>query len=166
MRKFFLISGVILCFPLMGASQDYPKVEVFTGYSYLRGDFDANFNGWNVSVAGNVNNWFGVVGDVSGHYLDNGAKLHSFLVGPKFTHRVNDRVNPYVQTLIGAVSANADFLDDTAFGWTVGGGLDVKVHKRVAIRVIEANYLLTRFFDQNQHNGRLSAGLVWRFGGN
>jgi opacity protein-like surface antigen len=165
MRRLILISGITLCLPLVGVAQDHPKAELFTGYSYLRGDFDANFHGWNVSVAGNLNNWFGVVGDVSGHYLENGAKLHSFLAGPKFTHRGSERVNPYCQTLIGAVIANADSFDETSFGWTAGGGLDVKVHKNIAIRVIEANYLLTRFSGLNQHNGRLSAGVVWRFGG-
>lgn len=165
MRKLFLISAIIFSLPLIGAAQDYPKAEVFTGYSYLRGDFNANFQGWNASVTGNVNRWIGVVGDVSGHYLGNGANLHSFLFGPKFSYRGNERVTPYFQTTLGAVRANSDFLDETAFGWTVGGGLDVKVHKNVAIRVIEVDYLRTSFSGWSQQNGRLSAGVVWRFGG-
>lgn len=163
MRKLVFIFGIILCLPLIATAQDYPKAEVFTGYSYLRGDFDANFNGWNVSVAGNPSKWFGVVADFSGVYVED-AKLHTFLFGPKFSYRDNERVTPYVQTLFGVVNGS-NGLSETAFGWAVGAGIDVKVHKNVAIRVIEATYLLTRFDGLNQHNGRLSAGLVWRFGG-
>jgi hypothetical protein len=79
---------VILWFPLIATGQDYPKAEVYTGYSYLRGDFDANFNGWNASVSANLNNWFGVVGDSSGHYLGNGASLHLFLYGLAFRRQI------------------------------------------------------------------------------
>jgi opacity protein-like surface antigen len=147
----------------MAAAQDYPKAEVFTGYSYVRGDLDANLNGWNASVAGNANKWFGVVADFGGNYTD-GFKLHSFLFGPKFTYRDNERVNPYVQTLFGAVRLSNGG-SNTAFGWTVGGGFDVKVHKNVAIRVIEAEYFLLRDNGASAHNGRVSTGVVWRFGG-
>lgn len=164
MKKAFLITVIVLCVPVIAAAQEYPKAEVGVGYSYLRGDFDANFNGWNFSVAGNPTRWFGVVGEISGVYVDE-LKLHTFLVGPKFSYRGDSRLNPYVQTLIGAAHAS-NGSGETGFAWTLGGGLDVKVHKNVAVRVFEATYLLTRFFEENQHNGRLSAGVVFRFGGN
>jgi len=45
-----------------------------------------------------------------------------------------------------------------------GGGLDVAPHPRVAIRVIQADYLATRFADDWQNNLRLSFGIVLRFG--
>jgi opacity protein-like surface antigen len=164
MRKSILICSVILCLPFIAAAQDYPKVEVFTGYSYFRGDLDANFHGWNASVAGNFNRWFGVVGDVSGHYVDN-FNVHLFQAGPKFTYRGNERVNPYVQTLLGGARLSNGF-SDTVFAWTTGGGIDIKVHKNVAIRVIDASYVLLRNEGESAHNGRLSTGVVWRFGGN
>jgi outer membrane protein OmpA-like peptidoglycan-associated protein len=55
---------------------------------------------------------------------------------------------------------------------TAGGGLDVKVHHHFAIRVIQAEYLLTNFDDlttgkkATQNDMRLSSGIVFRFGGN
>ena len=55
---------------------------------------------------------------------------------------------------------------------TAGGGLDVKVHHHLAIRVIQAEYLMTKFEDYDtgqaatQNDMRLSAGIVFRFGGN
>ena len=54
---------------------------------------------------------------------------------------------------------------------TAGGGLDVKVHHHIAIRLIQAEYLMTRFENlttgstASQNDMRLSAGLVFRFGG-
>ncbi len=51
----------------------------------------------------------------------------------------------------------------------LGGGLDVNVHDRVAIRLVQANYVLSRFEGfsgrtENQHNARLSFGVVFRLG--
>jgi outer membrane protein OmpA-like peptidoglycan-associated protein len=55
---------------------------------------------------------------------------------------------------------------------TAGGGLDIKVRQHFAIRIIQAEYLMTRFDDFNtgaaatQNDMRLSSGIVFRFGGN
>jgi hypothetical protein len=78
------------------AQQDFPRAEVFGGYSLLHidtqgvtgstldalcnnafgagtcppGSFQVhtNFNGWNGAVQANLNRWLGVAGDFSGHY--------------------------------------------------------------------------------------------------
>jgi hypothetical protein len=161
MLRLLFVCVITLCAPVIASAQEYPRVEVSGAYSYLRGDFDANFNGWSASVAGNPSRWFGVVGEFGGHYFED-VKLHTFLVGPKFTYR-GERVSPYFQTLVGGAHLKV-FDSDTAFAWTVGGGVDVKIHQNVAIRVIDVTYLLTRFGNGNQNNGRISAGLVFRFG--
>jgi outer membrane protein OmpA-like peptidoglycan-associated protein len=57
---------------------------------------------------------------------------------------------------------------------TAGGGLDYKVNRRIALRLFQAEFLLTHFADPTsptgetdwQSNVRLSAGIVFRFGGN
>ncbi|PYP83742.1 MAG: hypothetical protein DMF61_22370 [Blastocatellia bacterium AA13] len=162
MRQILLMLVVTLFLPLAAAAQDHPKVEVFTGYSYLRGDLDANFHGWEASATGNLNKWFGVTADFSGHYV-NGLNIHSFLFGPKFTYRGSGRVNPYFQTLFGGVHFGG-FGSNTALGWASGGGIDVKVHKKVAIRVVDVTYLLIHDNGVNSSNGRVSTGVVWRFG--
>ena len=41
--------------------EDNPKVEVFGGYQYLH--IGGGFNGWNVSVAGNITPHFGIEGN-------------------------------------------------------------------------------------------------------
>lgn len=163
MRKMWFIFAIVLCLPLSAAAQETPKAEVFAGYSYFRGDLDANFHGWNFSVAGNPNKWLGVVGDVSGHYVEN-VNLHLFLVGPRFSYRKGERVTPFAQTLVGAIRLGGSDFDNTAFAWTVGGGFDIKVSRNVAVRIIDANYVLLRDNGVSAHNGRLSTGLVFRFG--
>src|SRR5882672_7246821 len=52
------------------SGEETPKGELFAGYSFVRFNVDNhllqhNFNahGGTVSIAGNVNNWFGLVGD-------------------------------------------------------------------------------------------------------
>jgi len=75
-------------------AQDAPKAELFGGFSYSRGDIDLNLYGWNFAVAGVVNHWFSIVGDVSGNYANVGngfadvtLNMHSFAAGPQFSVR-------------------------------------------------------------------------------
>lgn len=161
MKRILSLCLIVICFPLIAAAQDHPRGEIFTGYSYLRGDLDANFSGFDLSATGNLNRWFGVTADFSGHYYQ-GFKVHSFLFGPKFTFRGDSRVNPYLHTMIGVVRLGSGG-SNTAFGWAAGGGLDVRVHRNIAIRAIDMTYLQLRESGYGFHNGRLSSGLVWRF---
>ena len=59
---------------------------------------------------------------------------------------------------------------DTAFAMLVGGGVDIKFSRHVALRPIEFDYYLTRFSnpqlgDTNQNNWRYSAGVNFFIGG-
>jgi len=133
MRKMLLAVGMfLLCVGGMRA-QEYPRVEVFGGYAYgnfgpavLGGD-RTNGNGWNASAAVNFNRWFGVVGDIGGHYGDFKAsvalpripctppncsidtkgtdKYHNFLFGPQLTMR-KEKLNLFGHFLIGASHLN------------------------------------------------------------
>jgi hypothetical protein len=55
---------------------------------------------------------------------------------------------------------------------TAGGGIDLKIHRHLAIRIVQGEYLMTRFADlstgdrDTQNDIRLSSGLVFGFGGN
>ena len=59
----------------------------------------------------------------------------------------------------------------TAYAWAAGGGLDVRVTKHWAVRVIEFDYEKTRFTDftnvainPSESNRRISVGIVFRWG--
>jgi len=195
---------VLLCLIAAGVpAQDTPKAEIFGGYSYQHWNSGTpfggiNLNGWNASVTGNVNAWLGVTADFSGHYGSPQTvktSRHAFLFGPRLTYRGHDKISPFAHVLFGGVRAHRGTtppgptgsplpqlapVSETAFGLALGGGVDYKASSRVAIRLIQADYLLTRF-DQpsgivcitfpcpttvngTQHNVRLSFGVVWRAG--
>ncbi len=189
--------AVMLAISVVVSAQDHPKVEVFGGYSFLRAtgaEEPANLHGWNVALNANLKNWskvsLGAVADLSGHYgtssvvifsLDAGyfgdlkTKNHNFLFGPQIQLR-GSRVAPFARVMAGVarrqfsglLSGSPTDLKDNAFAFGTGGGVDVKVNKRVWLRLVQADYLMTRFeaLDQytskTQHHLRLSAGLVIR----
>ena len=79
MRKAFVMLMASLALGLGAYGQDVPRVEVFTGYSFVDAGFPfatdpaagtarGVLNGWNVSAAVNANRWFGVVADAGGYY--------------------------------------------------------------------------------------------------
>jgi outer membrane protein OmpA-like peptidoglycan-associated protein len=155
-------------------------------------------NGGSASIAFNFNRYLGIVADVGdytnseiqfqgayGSTVDvndaNGGVL-SYLFGPRLSFR-HERITPFVQALFGGAHASEVTLTNctfsctllpvqNTFAWTAGGGLDVRVHRHFAIRVIQAEYMMTRFQNYDtgnigsQNDLRLSSGLVFRFGGN
>ena len=157
-------------------------------------------NGGSTSIAFNLNRYLGLVGDFGGfnetrlqlaignppvaagtyRAVDAGT-VFTFLGGPRLSYRRYDRVTPFAQVLFGGIRASKESLcpscvpllpEETAFAMTGGGGLDVKVNHRFAIRLIQAEYMMTRFKDLDtgssatQNDMRLSTGIVLRFGGN
>ena len=110
------------------------------------------------------------------------TKLHTFTFGPRFSFRQFGRVVPFAHVLIGVGHINGDVngssiftpiptllvqgasRSNTALAVAPGAGLDLTVSHRIAIRLFEIDYLMTRFYNQRQDNGRVSAGVVFQFG--
>ncbi len=182
---------LLLPLPLLGqfdsAPRPAPKAEVFGGYSYVRLE-GMDLQGWNFSLAGNVNKNLGIVADASGHY-DRGTttdslgkttsklNLNSFMAGPRVTERSNKWLTPFAHALFGMTRINGDVTftptagaatttsnDQTGFTMAMGGGLDINVSDTVFYRLLQADYYLIRA-DKIKHEGlRLSAGILFRFG--
>ena len=140
-----------------------------------------NLHGWEASFEGKVLPLVGIVGDISGHYgsqnfvelTPNGPQSvnvtgheQEYLVGPRLSVPVGScdpvcRVHVWsrlISTPVERCLALPILRSPTA----VGGGLDYRLIKPVAVRV-EGDYLRTNFFSTNQNNLRLSAGIVLRF---
>ena len=175
MQKTCFTIGLLLLASLTAMAQDTPKAELFGGYSYA----GEGSRGFDASIAGNVNSYFGLVADIGGQYTrieEEGVKetnrTNSFLFGPRFSLRRNKRVTLFAHALFGASHVRSEATElgqaftfsDTGFGTALGGGLDVRVNDKMAIRVVQVDYLRRRFFDQTQNEGRLVAGVVFRFG--
>ena len=185
MRK-FLVLLPLLVLPVSALAQQTPKVEVFGGYSNLVSNFDnssVDMNGVNFSVQENLNSWFGGVLDFSTHfgtanYPATGAgasgttsfrtNTQSVTYGPVFSYRKSKAITPFAHAMLGAVRGGTEYLNisqpEVRFGVYAGGGVDVKITPRVSLRLIQADYLMSRFSNSRQDNIRLSAGVVLLLG--
>ena len=225
MKKIFLTVALILLVNGAAVAQDVPAIEVFGGYSMLKlgmSNDDINMiqaaiaamhdvdGGWNVttssfllnrgangSVAFNINEHFGIAGDVrynQGNLLEGtfglnspelpvivqtpfviGMKNVSALAGPRFSLR-NEHATLFVHALAGldywrlnsnsAVAGEnySSSANNSGFGIAVGGGFDVNVNEKIAVRVIQADYYFTKHMERRLNNVSLSFGIVFKIG--
>ncbi len=140
MRKLaFILALGFLSVPA-SAQDNYPKAEVFGGYSYANLDLFAPFgqrnnaHGWGANVALNFGKRFGVA--------------HIWESETNFTRFFPSR-------------------SDTGFAMGFGGGLDIHLNGRVSIRIFQADYLPvdSPLIGEWRHNARIQTGIVFRFGG-
>jgi hypothetical protein len=176
-----------------GAGTDpAPRVDVFGGYSFMRSNIVTtgslfSLNGGSGSVAYNLSNWLGIVGDFGFYEQGNAARLgksltlSSYQFGPHISIRAHSRLVPFAQALLGAGHASGTLYTtplgigqaplgaNSAFMFTVGGGLDWKLSHTFGIRIVQTEYTYSRFLngtgnDTRQNNVRLSAGILLSFG--
>jgi opacity protein-like surface antigen len=193
MKRLALLCGALLLFSGVASAQDSPKVEAFGGYSYLRvnpgsGASGLNFNGGSGSLAYNFTPMLGVVADFGGyHWSQNGADATavSYLFGPKIALR-HGPITPFAQVLFGGAHISGSGCEesvvvngkvhreggggigcgsgsDNSFSLAAGGGLDWNATTHIGIRVIQAEYVMTRFGGDTQNNARISTGVVFRW---
>lgn len=154
-------------------------------------------NGGSANIAYNFNRYLGVVGDFGvfkdselrlstsspATVADSNGNVYTYLFGPRLSFRNESRFTPFAQALFGVARASQVTLSgctngacillptESKFAMTAGGGLDIRVHHGFAIRLVQAEYMMTRFADLNtgnsasQNDMRLSSGIVFRFGG-
>jgi len=169
MRKLQVVVLVVLfCSALMVGQSG--KSEVFGGYSLERiaggcgTDYrcnnntgaTTNLNGWTASLTGYLSKSFGVSAQFSGNYGNAGfagggggfATVHryAYQFGPVYTFRWQ-RASAFTHVLLGGISQgviqaspNGVVQSYTSFLWSVGGGLDVKLSKRLAVRAAQIDY--------------------------
>ena len=152
--------------------QSTPKAEIFGGYQYTRFDGGLNANGWNSSLTGNLNNWFGVAADFSGAYKSqNGANFnnYTFTFGPVVSYRHNETFTPFVHFLAGGSHASVSVSgvgssSGNGFAMMFGGGMDVKATRRIALRAVQFDWLSLHSNGATDNNNmRISTGLLLRY---
>jgi hypothetical protein len=130
-------------------AQDVPKFEVFGGGSVLNisdNDFKVTPFGWTASVNGNVNKTFGIVGEIGGNYetvQGEKLKIHNFLAGGQFTHRVA-KASVFGQAKAGFMHFAGGGDSDNNFQLGFTGGVDWNASPKVAIRLFQFDWLPTR----------------------
>ncbi len=165
-------------------ARDTPAAEILGGYSYVRlngvgpeQNANVNLNGWNASMAFNANGWIGFVADFGGAYstvmeLDAKLKHYSYLLGPRISVR-KENLTPFAQALFGAaqfkaydVDNNEPYVKDIDFAMALGGGLDINVSDRFAVRPAQVDYFVVQKGGSARilNNFRYSAGIVFKLG--
>ena len=198
---------LLLGFPL--SAQTYPGGEFFGGASFASANVGgrADFFGWQISAAANPLRCLRLVGDFGGqHRLSNltyqGQRItltnYQVLFGPQWTRR-SRRTTLFANTVAGVAATHygipsgtlmvpagalpaeaAVVAVDFGFATSLGAGMDVNTGRFFAIRVFQADYVLTHLShdlpqlslirDQLpnighwQHSFRLGFGLVFKLG--
>ncbi len=154
--------------------------------------FNESFNcaGGGGTLAYNVTSVVGLAMDMGGcKYFGNtipalSAKLSgsdfTYMFGPRFTYRNSSKVRPFGLVNFGGnrlslscdngTSCSGVTYSKNAFAMTAGAGFDVQLSKKISWRVIQAEYLYTRFGNNcnlalcsnnnNQNSFRMKSGIV------
>jgi hypothetical protein len=180
MKTFFvvLLFGGLLSLPLM--AQENPKLEVFGGYQYFNVGFYSafnagGFNGWNAAAAANLSKYFGVEGDFGGAYnyltiSRVSLKTYTYSGGP-VVYLNKGRIKPFTHVLVGGIHLTGSDFSSSGYTVMVGGGVDAKVARAIAIRIVQTDWLYYSLSGSkiaggtmsHGNNVRISTGVVFRF---
>lgn len=145
------------------------QLQAFFGRPFNTNSGRTKMNGLNVSATGYVTKNFGITGDFSAAFKNETQPVgtqgsaarrrkFNFLAGPQYKFRNSSRVEPFARALFGVARLSTrlrpdntgitiagltvEQIDDnyTAFAMGIGGGLDVRINKRVKLRLIQVDY--------------------------
>ena len=142
-------------------------------------------HGVNLAYTRYVTDNVGITADISAHFhrekqsigtteLTRNRDQYYVLGGVQFKSHKSGAVKPFAHALLGISlfrgftsdirpSGNTFTFDDsTSFAMAFGGGLDVRLNKRIDLRIIQADYAPTFFGSGRQDNFRLSFGIVFK----
>jgi opacity protein-like surface antigen len=178
MKKLLGLFVLLVLAGLPAKAQDSP-VAVGGGYTYRSWGFPGerfNMNGWNATASFNVNNWLTVAADFDGTYTNNTtgtAWFYSYMGGPRIYPIGHGKFSPFVHVLAGGVHSTINFAggggsaSDTAFGFEGGGGVDVNLTPRFAVRIGEFDYEYSKLFGWAsipvQNNFKYKAAILFKF---
>lgn len=142
-------------------------------------------NGVNLAYTRNITKNIGITGDASAHFhrdiqttsistFNSKRDQYFLLAGIQFKAGNGKRLQPFAHALVGASlfrgftsdirpSGNVYTIDDaTSFAMAFGGGVDIRVNRRIDFRIIQADYTPTFFGPGRQNNFRLSVGIIFK----
>lgn len=183
-----LVLAGLLLLPVVAKSQERPagtaiSPEVAVTYDWIHTNAPPggcgcfSLNGGSVSVAMPLLKHVAVVAEFTDGYaarvLNTGRSLNlsAFTAGARYSPRAGRRgLQPFGQVQIGAAILTGASLTTAnagnAFAGSVGGGLDLRLNHHFALRLVQAEYLVTTFdnFSNNhQNNVEAGAGVVFHF---
>ncbi len=174
MRKLLVLALLVGTFAMTAFAQETgyaPKAEFFGGFQYARYDGGFNATGWDTTVTGNINRWFGVAADFSGGYgSQSGVSIHNYTYtfGPVVSLRQSRSFTPFAHFLAGGNRASASFSgisgSSNGFAMMFGGGVDIAAGQHLAIRGAQFDWLTLHSNGvTDKNNMRIATGLVFRY---
>lgn len=153
-----------------------------------------NLNGGGGQFTAYLKPWLGLAGDLQGYgsytqCTKPGApvsgcasgNLFTYMFGPQIKYRAG-KLEPFAEVLLGGAHSNfyangctrigicgSKSPSNNAFSMAIGGGVDIAVSPKFAIRLVDADYDLTRFGNNftggnnSQSNFRFQTGVQFRF---
>jgi opacity protein-like surface antigen len=166
-----LAALALLCLALPAAAR--AGGDVFGGYSFERADA-LNRHGWNASLAVGLTGPIALEADGSGHYGSKDGVDRDQLTlmgGARFSLLRGGKAAPFVHALAGLLREKAGIRildvtigeEENRFGMLLGGGVDVKVGERFAVRLL-GDYEHSSKHGDVQSGFRVSVGAAFRFG--
>jgi hypothetical protein len=136
MKKLILVSLGLFLFAIPSRAQ---KADVSAGYSYfhLGSPLSLSQNGVSGSIAYYPHDWFGVVGDFGAYHASPGGisfNTYTYMFGPRVILRNPSKINPFGQVLFGGSRLSAAGGSANQFAYSFGGGADIGILPRIAVR--------------------------------
>jgi opacity protein-like surface antigen len=153
-----------------------------------------NCAGGGGTLAYNVSSVVGIAADLGGCKVFSNAygagntvngNMFTYLFGPRFTIRSGSAFEPFFEVNFGGVrvslsckssatncvnATGGNTYSKNAFALTAGGGFQIKMSKKISLRLVQAEYLYTRFGNNcalpvcsnnnHQNSFRLKSGIV------
>src|SRR5260370_22616476 len=151
MRKLLVLGVLILLSAGSALAQETPKAELFGGYEYLHlNPGGTGCHGGGASLAYNLTNWVGAVGDFGvckETGLPSGVSAHdvNYMFGPRVSYRSNSSLTPFAQVLFGGQHEAGGGLAIGTFAMTLGVGADYIFTEHISFRLIHAEHLCPPF---------------------
>jgi len=186
MKKVIVTLLLCLCCAAMAGAQ---KLQLSAGYLYqgtqtLGGGSNVGLNGGRAEVAYWVAKDVAMVGEFTGSRSNMGNPMYdlnlvTLSAGPRYEKALNNgkgksgNMSLFAQFLVGyARGSDGNFPVGGTFiktanslDITTGGGMDVKVGKRVSFRPVQVDYMTTQLpnmFGTRQNYFRIGGGMVVR----
>jgi peptidoglycan-associated lipoprotein len=188
MKTLSALTLMLLSFAYLKAdAQDVSRADLALGYNYTHSNAPPDgcgcfhFNGGSVSASLMLNSQWRIAGEFGAAHAGSvpsstlSPTMTTYLIGPRYNlTKGSHRVVPFANLLLGAAHVSDGYFPSgsssstaaTAFAMAAGGGMDISLGKHMAVRPIEADYLLTRFpnaDNSRQNNVSLTSGIVFRF---
>jgi outer membrane immunogenic protein len=188
MRSILLSTALLLFFAAANTlAQEAHSGDAAANYQWVRANAGPGhcgcfgLNGGGVSGSWNFHGPWSLVTDFSAQYIGsapstgNSLTLTSYLAGPRYQLpqpwlHGSHKPQPFAQILLGAAHAGGGVagVGDSSFGFAtrIGGGLDVPITPRFALRVVQLDYYLTTFANatnDHQNNFLIGTGIVFHW---